>query len=360
MFYWLTQQLADHVSTFHIFSYITFRTILSAATALVVSLIVGPLVIRKLESLQIGAVIRDDGPERHLQKAGTPTMGGALILITILISVFLWADLQSRQVWVIVFILVTFGAVGWYDDYLQVSKRNVKGLSAKLKYSLQSVFAASVAVYLWQTASTPAETELIVPFFKEIAIPLGFGYVILTYFLIVGMSNAVNLTDGLDGLAIMPTVMVVGALGLIAYAVGHVEFAAYLQIPYIEGTGEVAIVCGAVIGAGLGFLWFNAYPAQVIMGDLGALSLGAALGVIGVLVRHEIVLLVMGGLFVLETASVIVQVVSFKLVGRRLFRMAPIHHHFELKGWPESRIIVRFWIIAFMLVMVGLSTLKIR
>lgn len=360
MFYWLTQYLADHVSIFNIFSYITFRTILSAGTALLVSLAVGPFVIRKLESLQIGAVIRDDGPERHLQKAGTPTMGGALILITILISVFLWADLQSRQVWVIVFILVTFGAIGWYDDYLQVTKRNVKGLSAKLKYSLQSLFAASVAVYLWLTAASPAETELIVPFFKEIAIPLGFGYVILTYFLIVGMSNAVNLTDGLDGLAIMPTVMVVGALGLIAYAVGHIEFAAYLQIPYIEGTGEVAIVCGAVIGAGLGFLWFNAYPAQVIMGDLGALSLGAALGVIGVLVRHEIVLLVMGGLFVLETASVIVQVVSFKLVGRRLFRMAPIHHHFELKGWPESRIIVRFWIISLMLVMVGLSTLKIR
>ena len=360
MLYWFAEHLAEHLSIFNIFSYITFRTILSAGTALFISLLIGPFVIRKLERHQIGAVIREDGPDRHLEKAGTPTMGGALILITILISVLLWTDLHSRQVWVIVFILVTFGAIGWYDDYLQVSKKNLKGLSATLKYSLQSIFALGVAFYLWYSAASPAETELIVPFFKEITIPLGFGYVILTYLLIVGMSNAVNLTDGLDGLAIMPTVMVVGALGLIAYAVGHIEFAAYLQIPYIDGTGEVAIVCGAVIGAGLGFLWFNAYPAQVIMGDLGALSLGATVGLIGVLVRHEIVLLVMGGLFVLETASVMVQVISFKLVGRRLFRMAPIHHHFELKGWPESRIIVRFWIISFMLVMIGLSTLKIR
>ena len=360
MLYWLAEYLSEYESSFNIFSYITFRTMISAATSLLISLLIGPFVIRKLETLQIGAVIREDGPDRHLAKAGTPTMGGALILVTILISVLLWADLQSRQVWVIIFIMVTFGAIGWYDDYLQVSKKNLKGLSAKLKYSLQSIVALGVAIYLWLTAASPAETELIVPFFKEVVIPLGFFYVILTYLLIVGMSNAVNLTDGLDGLAIMPTVMVVGALGLIAYAVGHVQFSEYLQIPYIEGTGEVAIVCGAIIGAGLGFLWFNAYPAQVIMGDLGALSLGATLGVIGVLVRHEIVLLVMGGLFVLETASVIVQIVSFKLVGRRMFRMAPIHHHFELKGWPESRIIVRFWIITFMLVMIGLSTLKIR
>ena len=358
MLLWLTQWLAERLSVFGVFEYITFRTLVSSATALFISLLLGPWMIRTLQARQIGEVVRDDGPP-HLSKAGTPTMGGALIVITIVITVLMWGDLYSRQVWVLVSVLVAFGLIGFYDDYLKLFK-NTRGMSAKAKYFWQSVCGLVVAVFLWATAVVPAETTLFVPLFKEVAIPLGVGFIFLTYLMIVGMSNAVNLTDGLDGLAILPTVMVAGALGLFAYLVGHVEFAEYLKIPYIEGMGEVAIVCGAIIGAGLGFLWFNAYPAQVFMGDVGALPLGAALGLIGVLVRHEIVLLIMGGLFVLENASVIVQVLSYKLIGRRVFRMAPIHHHFELKGWPEPRIIVRFWIISLMLVMVGIATLKLR
>ena len=359
MLLWLTQLLSENFSVFGVFEYITFRTLVSSATALFISLVLGPWMIRSLQARQIGEVVRDDGPESHLAKSGTPTMGGALIVITIVLTTLMWGDLLSRQIWVVTAVFIAFGLIGFYDDYLKLFKKP-SGMSAKAKYFWQSVCGLTVAVFLWATAVVPAETALIVPLFKEVAIPLGAGFILLTYLMVVGMSNAVNLTDGLDGLAILPTVMVAGALGLFAYLVGHSEFADYLQIPYIEGMGEIAIVCGAIIGAGLGFLWFNAYPAQVFMGDVGALPLGAALGVIGVLVRHEIVLLIMGGLFVLENASVIVQVLSYKLIGRRVFRMAPIHHHFELKGWPEPRIIVRFWIISFMLVMVGIATLKLR
>ena len=287
-------------------------------------------------------------------------MGGALILIVIFITTLLWGDLSNRYVWTVLLVTMAFGAIGWVDDYLKLTRRNSRGLVARWKYLWQSVFGLTAAVFLYMSAETPAETDLIVPFFKDVAIPLGAGYVVLTYFVIVGTSNAVNLTDGLDGLAIMPTVMVGAALGLISYLVGHVEFASYLQIPHIPEAGELAVFCGALIGAGLGFLWFNTYPAQVFMGDVGALALGAALGVVAVIVRHEIVLFIMGGLFVLETVSVILQVASFRLTGRRIFRMAPIHHHFELKGWPEPRVIVRFWIITLVLVLVGLSTLKLR
>jgi phospho-N-acetylmuramoyl-pentapeptide-transferase len=324
------------------------------------SLLIGPHVIAQLSRYQISQTVRNDGPQSHLSKAGTPTMGGALILIVIFSTTLLWGDLSNRYVWTVLIVTMAFGAIGWIDDYLKISRRNSRGLIARWKYLWQSVFGLGAAVFLYLTADQPAETELIVPFFKEIAIPLGVSYIVIAYFVIVGTSNAVNLTDGLDGLAIMPTVMVGAALGLIAYLVGNVQFSEYLQIPYIPDAGELAIFCGALIGSGLGFLWFNTYPAQVFMGDVGALALGAALGVVAVIVRHEIVLFIMGGLFVLETVSVILQVASFKLTGKRIFRMAPLHHHFELKGWPEPRVIVRFWIITLVLVLVGLSTLKLR
>ncbi|MYD42359.1 MAG: phospho-N-acetylmuramoyl-pentapeptide-transferase [Gammaproteobacteria bacterium] len=360
MLLWLTEWLAEHVSAFNVFGYITFRTLVSTGTALFISLLFGPLLIRWLERRQIGDVIRSDGPEQHAAKEGTPTMGGLLILVSVFIASVCWVDLANRQIWVVLAVLLSFGVIGFFDDYLKLAKTDKGGLSAKLKFFLQIVCASAVALILYQSATNPAETALLIPFFKEISIPLGWGFVILTVLMIVGMSNAVNLTDGLDGLAILPAVMIVGALGLFTYAVGHFEFAAYLQIPYIEGMGEVAIVCGAIVGAGLGFLWFNSFPAQMIMGDIGALPLGAALGVIGVLARQEIVLLIMSGLFVLETASVIAQVGSFKLRGKRVLRMAPLHHHFELKGWPEPKVTVRFWIITFLLVMIGLATLKLR
>jgi len=324
------------------------------------SLLIGPYVIRRLADLQIGQTVRDDGPQTHLSKAGTPTMGGALILIVIAITTILWGDLNSHHVWIVLGVTMAFGVIGWIDDYLKLVRKNSDGLVARWKYFWQSVVGLTAAVILYSTAQLPAETELIVPFFKEVAIPLGMGFVLLSYLMIVGMSNAVNLTDGLDGLAILPTVMVGAALGLIAYVAGNLQFSGYLQIPYIPGAGELAVFCGALIGAGLGFLWFNTYPAQVFMGDVGALALGAALGVVAIIVRHEIVLLIMGGLFVLETASVIMQVASFRFTGKRIFRMAPIHHHFELKGWPEPKVIVRFWIVTLVLVTVGLSTLKLR
>ncbi len=360
MLLWLTDYLAGFASGFGVFQYLTFRTMVSALTALGIALLIGPLVIRRLSMHQIGQAVREDGPETHLAKAGTPTMGGALILLTVLATTLMWGDLANRYVWTALAVTFAFGLIGWYDDYLKVSQQNSKGLPARWKYLLQSIAGLAAAIVLYQSATTPAETSLFVPFFKDIAVPLGVGSVVVTYFMIVGMSNAVNLTDGLDGLAILPTVMVSAALGFIAYLVGHVQFASYLQIPYIAGAGELSVFCGALIGAGLGFLWFNAYPAQVIMGDVGALALGAALGLVAAIVRHEIVLLIMGGLFVIETVSVIVQVASFKLTGKRVFRMAPIHHHFELKGWPEPRVIVRFWIVTLILVIVGLSTLKIR
>ena len=358
MLLWLTRFLAEFFSVFNVFEYITFRTIVSAVTALVIALMVGPVVIRQFEQSNICETIRDDGPSSHVSKRGTPTMGGLLIVVSIVISTMLWGDLASKHVWIVVGVILGFGLIGFADDYKKLRKG--KGISIKWKYFFQSAVGLTAAVVMFTTATIPAETELIIPIFKQVAIPLGFGFIFLAYLMIVGMSNSVNFTDGLDGLAIMPTVMVGAALGLIAYLVGHSEFADYLQIPHIPGMGEVAIICGSIVGAGLGFLWYNTYPAQMFMGDVGALALGAALGTIGVLVRHEIVLLIMGGIFVVETASVIVQIVSFKILGRRVFQMAPLHHHFELKEWPEPRIVVRFWIIAFMLVLVGLSMLKLR
>ena len=360
MLLWLTDYLSDFVSGFSVFQYLTFRTMVSVVTALTMSLLIGPIVIAKLSHHQIGQVVRESGPESHFSKAGTPTMGGALILIVIVITTLLWGDLDNRYVWTVLGVTTSFGVIGWWDDYLKLTRRNTQGLLSRWKFFWQSVMGLAAASFLYLTAELPAETDLIVPFFKEVAIPLGVGYIAVAYFVIVWTSNAVNFTDGLDGLAILPTVMVGAALGLIAYLVGNAEFAPYLQIPYIPNAGELAVFCGAMIGAGLGFLWFNTYPAQVFMGDVGSLALGAALGAVAIIVRHEIVLFIMGGLFVVETMSVIIQVASYRLTGRRVFRMAPIHHHFELKGWPEPRIIVRFWIVTLVLVLVGLSTLKLR
>jgi phospho-N-acetylmuramoyl-pentapeptide-transferase len=360
MLLWLTNYLAEMHSGFQVFQYLSVRGILGVLTALVLSLMIGPYMIRKLNFHQIGQVVRDDGPQTHLSKAGTPTMGGAMILISILFSSLLWSDLGNVYVWVVMGVTASFGAIGWVDDYRKVFEKNPKGLPARWKYFWQSVFGSIAVIVLYMNATVPAETQLFIPFFKNFALNMGIFYVIFGYFIVVGFSNAVNLTDGLDGLAILPTVMVGSALGIIAYLTGHLEFANYLQIPYIPGTGELVVFCGALAGAGLGFLWFNTYPAQIFMGDVGALALGAALGIVAVIIRHEIVLVIMGGVFVMETLSVMLQVASFKLTGKRIFRMAPIHHHFELKGWPEPRVIVRFWIITIILVLFGLATLKLR
>jgi len=360
MLLWLTNYLTQYDPGFTVFEYLTVRGILGVLTALIISLLIGPYVIRRLNYHQIGQVVRSDGPQSHLSKAGTPTMGGALILISIIISSLLWSDLTSVYVWVVVLVTTGFGIIGWIDDYHKIYEKNAKGLSAGWKYLLQSIIGFTAACVLYWHAATPAETELIIPFFKDFALELGVFYIFIAYFFIVGFSNAVNLTDGLDGLAILPTVMVASALGIISYLVGNTEFSAYLNIPYISGTGELVVFCGALAGAGLGFLWFNTYPAQIFMGDVGALALGAALGTVAVIARHEIALVIMGGIFVMETLSVILQVASFKLTGRRIFRMAPLHHHFELKGWPEPRVIVRFWIITIILVLFGLGTLKLR
>ncbi|MGN6382190.1 MAG: phospho-N-acetylmuramoyl-pentapeptide-transferase [Dyella sp.] len=356
----LADWLARHFTAVHLFQYITFRTIMAALTALAMSLLFGPAVIRKLAQLKAGQVVRSDGPQTHLTKAGTPTMGGVMILLSVAIATLLWADLHNRYVWLVLAVTLGFGAIGFYDDYRKIVLRDSRGLASRWKYFWQSVFGLIAAWFLFHTAQLPAETALYVPLFKQVAIPLGVLFVVLAYFMIVGFSNAVNLTDGLDGLAIMPTVLVSGALGVFAYLAGNKVFSEYLGIPSIPGAGELSIYCGALAGAGLGFLWFNTYPAQVFMGDVGALAIGAALAAIAVIVRQEIVLLVMGGVFVMETASVMMQVASFKLTGKRIFRMAPIHHHFELKGWPEPRVIVRFWIISVVLVLIGLATLKVR
>ena len=357
----LSQWLAQDIRAFNVFNYITLRTMLAALTALIISFIIGPAMIRKLTAYKIGQSVRDDGPQTHLVKMGTPTMGGALILMSIVLTTLLWSDLGNPYIWVVLLTTLGFGAIGWVDDYRKVVYRNPKGLSARVKFFWQSLIAIAVALYLASTAEIPAQTDMIVPFFKEVAIPLGVtGFVILTYFVIVGTSNAVNLTDGLDGLAIMPTVMISSALAVFAYVAGHVVFAKYLGIPYIPNAGELSVFCGAMAGAGLAFLWFNAYPAEVFMGDVGALALGAALGIVTVIVRQEIVLVIMGGVFVVEALSVMLQVVSFKLLGKRVFRMAPLHHHFELKGWKENQVVVRFWIITIILVLIGLSTLKLR
>jgi phospho-N-acetylmuramoyl-pentapeptide-transferase len=385
----LAQWLAKDVRLFNVFNYITLRAVLACLTALAVSLILGPYVIRKLTAYKIGQAVRDDGPRSHLTKAGTPTMGGALILVSIVLTTLLWGDLSNRLLWVVLLVTLAFGIVGWVDDYRKVVHRNPKGMSAREKYLWQSLIGVLAAVYLafaipTQTASDafdlvvawlrsgfsmplPSQANLIVPFFKEVAYPLGvFGFITLTYFVIVGTSNAVNLTDGADGLAILPSVMVGAGLGIFAYATGNSNFARYLLIPYIPGAGELIVVCGAIAGAGLAFLWYNAYPAQVFMGDVGALALGSALGTIAVIVRQEIVLFVMGGVFVAETISVMIQVAYFKYTrrkygqGRRIFRMAPLHHHFEIGGVKESQVVVRFWIVTMMLVLFGLSTLKLR
>ncbi|HLV76649.1 MAG TPA: phospho-N-acetylmuramoyl-pentapeptide-transferase [Marinobacter sp.] len=361
MLLWLTEILSQYFSSLTVFQYLTLRAILGVLTALLISLLIGPVMIRKLSQYQIGQAVRDDGPQTHLSKAGTPTMGGALILVAIAISTLLWADLSNRYVWFVLLVTLLFGAIGWVDDYRKVVERNPRGLPGRWKYFWQSVIGAAAAIGLYFTASLPQETSLYLPFFKNVSVTLGpVLFILLTYFVIVGSSNAVNLTDGLDGLAIMPTVMVAGALAVFAYLSGHAQFANYLLIPHLPGTGELIIFCSALVGAGLGFLWFNTYPAQVFMGDVGALALGAALGTVAVIVRQEIVLFIMGGVFVMETVSVILQVASFRLTGRRIFRMAPLHHHFELKGWPEPRVIVRFWVITVVLVLVGLASLKVR
>jgi phospho-N-acetylmuramoyl-pentapeptide-transferase len=379
----LANWIATDVRAFNVFTYITLRSVLATMTALVISFVVGPRMIRKLTEYKIGQSVRDDGPQTHLIKAGTPTMGGALILVSIVVTTVLWADLRNRFVWVVLLVTLGFGTVGWMDDYRKVVQRNPKGLSPRKKLLLQSVIGLVAAIYLafsvsapsttqflqlfeaWLSSglsiNLPAKADLIVPFFKTVSYPLGvWGFIILSYCVIVGSSNAVNLTDGLDGLAIMPTVMVGAALGIFAYVAGRADFSTYLFVPHIPGAGELTVVCAAVAGAGLGFLWFNAYPAEVFMGDVGALALGAALGAIAVIVRQEIVLFIMGGVFVVETLSVVIQVASFKLTGRRVFRMAPIHHHYELKGWKENQVVVRFWIITMLLVLFGLSTLKLR
>jgi len=380
----LTQWIAQDVRAFNVFQYITLRAVLATLTALAISLLAGPLVIRKLTTYKIGQAVRNDGPQSHLTKAGTPTMGGALVLLSILITTLLWADLSNRFVWAVLVVTFGFGAIGWIDDYRKVVKNNPKGLSPRAKFFWQSLIGLVAAVYLAFAVSAPStakvldffmawvgsgfsmdlppQADLIVPFFKNVAYPLGvFGFITLSYFVIVGTSNAVNLTDGLDGLAIMPAVMVAGGLGVFAMVTGRVDYSRYLLFPYIPGAAELTVVCGALVGAGLGFLWFNAYPADVFMGDVGALSLGAALGTVAVIVRQEIVLFIMGGVFVAETLSVMLQVLYFRWSGgKRIFRMAPLHHHYELSGWKESQVVVRFWIITMMLVLFGLSTLKLR
>jgi len=360
MLVWISEYLAQYFHVFHVVQYLTFRAILGALTALFIALLVGPSMIRRLSQYKVGQVVREDGPQSHLSKSGTPTMGGSLVLVAIAFSTLLWGDLSNRYVWLVLLVTIGFGAIGWRDDYLKLVKKNSRGLPARQKYLYQSLIGLMAAFYLYFTATLPVETQLVFPFFKHLLWPLGPFFIIVAYFVIVGTSNAVNLTDGLDGLAILPAVMVAAALGIFAYATGNWQFANYLAIPYVSGVGEIAVFCSAMVGAGLGFLWFNTYPAQVFMGDVGALSLGAALGIIAVIVRQELILFLMGGIFVLETVSVILQVASFKLTGKRIFRMAPIHHHFELKGWPEPRVIVRFWIITFILVLCGLATLKLR
>ena len=380
----LAQWLAQDVRAFNVFQYITLRAVLATLTALAISLLAGPLVIRKLTAYKIGQAVRNDGPQTHLTKAGTPTMGGALVLLSILTATLLWADLANRFVWAVLVVTFGFGAIGWVDDYRKVVKSNPKGLSAKAKFFWQSLIGLFAAVYLAFAVSAPSnapilelfsswvasgfsltlppKADLIVPLYKNIAFPLGvFGFIVLSYFVIVGSSNAVNLTDGLDGLAIMPAVMVAGGLAVFAMVTGRVDYSRYLLFPYIPGAAELTVFCGALVGAGLGFLWWNAYPADVFMGDVGALALGAALGTVAVIVRQEIVLFIMGGVFVAETLSVMIQVLYFKWSGgKRIFRMAPLHHHYELKGWKESQVVVRFWIITMMLVLFGLSTLKLR
>jgi phospho-N-acetylmuramoyl-pentapeptide-transferase len=360
MLVWLAGFLTQFYHGFAVFQYLTLRAILGALTALIIAFVFGPYMIRRLRSYKVRQVVRDDGPASHLSKAGTPTMGGSLILFSIAVTVLLWGNLANRYLWLVVFVMLAYGFIGGVDDYKKLVLQNSRGLASRWKFFWQSVVAVLVAVYLYCSASAPVETTLVVPFFKHIHLQLGLSYILVVYFVIVGSSNAVNLTDGLDGLAILPTVLVAIGLGIFAYLTGNYKFAQYLAIPFVHGAGELVVFCAAIVGAGLGFLWFNTYPAQIFMGDVGSLGLGAAIGLVAVLVRQELILFIMGGIFVLETVSVILQVASFKLTGKRIFRMAPIHHHFELKGWPEPKVIVRFWIISFILVLIGLATLKLR
>jgi phospho-N-acetylmuramoyl-pentapeptide-transferase len=360
MLLWLTEWLGKYDSGFFVFRYLTLRAILGVLTALAISLLIGRPLIRWLSTYKIGQTVRDDGPQTHFSKAGTPTMGGTLILVAIAVSTLLWADLTNRFVWVVLLTTLAFGVVGFVDDYKKLVLRDPKGLASRWKYLWQTVAGIAAALYLYYSATTSGETALLVPYLKDVSFQLGPLYILFAYFVIVGASNAVNLTDGLDGLAVLPTVIVAGALGIMVYAAGNIEIASYLKIPYVSDVGEVVIFCGAIAGAGLGFLWFNTYPAQVFMGDVGALALGAALGAVAVVAKQELVLFIMGGIFVLETLSVMLQVASFKLTGKRIFRMAPLHHHYELKGWPEPRVIVRFWIVTVVLVLIGLASLKIR
>lgn len=360
MFYWLADILQNYNRVFSIFEYITLRSILSVLTSLILSLTIGPHLIRALIKRKIGQNIRRDGPQTHLDKSGTPTMGGALIVISVVVTTLLWSDLSNKYVWLCVLCLLSYSLIGWYDDYKKLLLGNSKGLSAAGKFFMQVLLGFFLSIFIYATAVAEADLQYIIPVFKDITFDFGLFFIPFSALVIVASSNAVNLTDGLDGLAIMPTVLVSGAFGIVAYMAGHVNYADYLSIPYVRGVGEITIFLAAIVGSGLGFLWFNAYPAQVFMGDIGALSLGAVLGVVAILIRQEFLLLIMGGVFVVETVSVILQVTSFKLLGRRVFRMAPLHHHFELKGWPEPKIIVRFWIITVVLVLVGLATLKVR
>ena len=360
MLYALFMQLGQLYHGFYVFQYLTLRGVLAILTALVLSLLIGPLFIARLRQYKIGQIIRNDGPETHLSKQGTPTMGGALILLVVILTTLIWSDLGNPLVWIAVITTLAFGAIGFVDDWRKLRRKNTRGLSARTKYGLQSLVAFAAASVLYGIASRPVETSLILPFVPHVLIPMGIGFILFSYFVIVGTSNAVNLTDGLDGLAIVPTVMVAAALGIFAYVSGNAVFARYLDVPWVPGSGQMLIFCGALVGSGLGFLWFNTYPAEVFIGDTGALALGAALAIVAIVARQELVLVIMGGVFVVETLSVMIQVASFRLTGKRVFRMAPLHHHFEKKGWPEPRVAVRFWIITVILVLVGLSSLKIR
>lgn len=380
----LFRSLADGFPALNVFNYLTLRAVLAALTSMAIGFALGPWMIARLKNLHFGQAVRTDGPKTHLVKDGTPTMGGALILFAITVSTLLWADLSNRFIWVVLFVTLGYGSIGWIDDYRKVVHHNPKGMSAREKFSWQSVIGLAAAFYLVFALSVPAggtltETiagwveagfpldissnlHLLIPCFKDIALPLGLvGFMVFTYVVIVGSSNAVNLTDGLDGLAILPSVMVGGALGIFAYVVGRPDYAGYLIFPYIPGAGELVVIAGGLLGAGLAFLWYNAHPAQVFMGDVGALALGGCLGTMAVITRQELVLAVMGGIFVVETLSVMIQTVYFRLShGKRIFLMAPVHHHFELKGWKETQVVTRFWIITMILVLIGLSTLKIR
>ncbi|MGL6070102.1 phospho-N-acetylmuramoyl-pentapeptide-transferase [Craterilacuibacter sp.] len=361
MLLWLADWFGEYIRAFNVFNYVTLRAVMAALTSLGISLLLGPWVIRKLTALKVGQAVRSDGPQTHLIKTGTPTMGGTLILMSIGVTTLLWADLSNKYVWLLLGVMFGTGALGFYDDWRKVVYKDPKGVSARFKMAWQSSIAIGAGIFLLTTAQLPATVTFIMPFFKQVAYPLGaVGFCVLTYLVIVGTSNAVNLTDGLDGLAAMPIVLVAGGLAVFGYVAGHAVFAKYLGMPFVPGAHEVVVFCAAICGACLGFLWFNAYPAQVFMGDVGALALGAALGTVAVIVRQEVVLFIMGGLFVVEALSVMIQVGSFKLTGKRVFRMAPLHHHYELKGWKETQVVVRFWIITMMLVLAGLTTLKLR